>query len=85
MSRSSRRRLAGNQPAVAPETLDSLYHAAVRRTGTSPDAVLAVMGTVRGSIHHTPSPHGVDATDRTLLTLLDTLESAARLKCWRSC
>lgn len=85
MSRSSRRRLAGNAPAVAPETLDSLYARAVRRTGTSPDAVLAAMGTVRGSIHHAPLPGAADATDRTMLALQATLESACRLKCWRSC
>jgi hypothetical protein len=85
MSHASRRRLAGNAPAVAPETLDQLYATAVRRTGNSPDAVLAAMGTVRGSIYHAPTPHVADATDHTMLALQATLEQAARLKCWRSC
>ena len=85
MSRSSRRRLAGTTPAVAPETLDALYAQAIRRTGTSPDAVLAAMGTVRGSIHRAPQPDRADASDRTMLALQDTLESACRLKFWRSC
>jgi hypothetical protein len=83
MSRSSRRRLAGNAPAVAPETLDQLYQAAVRRTGASPGAVLGALQTVRGSVHFRPDPERPDASDRTMLALRDTFEQAARLNCWR--